>query len=75
MEDLASVALKAMALKEDMVDMVTLLAWAETPADGNLECTAPGPEVVESGAGTDLDPDLALADRTEGCKQSPRKQI
>ena len=51
-------ALKAMALKGDMVDMATLLAWAETAADGNLveECTvAPEAEVVESEVGTDLD--------------------
>jgi hypothetical protein len=76
-EVLASVALKALALKEDMADMATLLAWAETAAGGNLvvECTmvAPGPEVVESGVGTDLD--LALAGRTEECKQSFTKQI
>ena len=65
-EVLASVALKAVASKEDMVDMVDtapLRAWVEVcteaVANGNLvvECTmvAPGPEVAESEVGTDLD--------------------
>merc|ERR1712072_1207479 len=65
------VALKAVASKEDMVDMVDtapLRAWVgvctEAVADGNLvvECTmvAPGPEVAESEVGTDLDLEVGL---------------